>query len=312
MTITPTVPDTVTEVSGAPRTATRLADEDATYWLMREGLGWTVVLQLLWQVPGGLDDTVIDAFAERLRHGRLHRRLLAPRLRGARPQWVESCEASRAIIDTDAISDDTIDGWAVDEMDHADLDAAEGRCWRLRAAPTAGGDTVISLCALHLVTDGRGLVDSAATALSGLTDLPVEERGARPEPPCSGSLRADARDALGQLGAAAAGLGRAIRSARADSADGTPPDPRPPRAPMADRAPQARPSWATATVPADEWDRVAQTHGGTANTLFVAVVAGLLRSSGYAAPGIPVKVGCRWTGDSAPPTTEPTPPPGSR
>lgn len=45
------------------------------------------------------------------------------------------------------------------------------------------------------------------------------------------------------------------------------------------------------SVPAADWDAAARAHGGTANSLYIAVVSGLLRSSCYAPPGDPIKVG---------------------
>lgn len=45
------------------------------------------------------------------------------------------------------------------------------------------------------------------------------------------------------------------------------------------------------SVDVDEWDAVATAHGGTRNSLFVAVVAGTLRSTGYADDGVELKVG---------------------
>lgn len=287
---TETAVPTETAVSTAtvPLTATvaRLADEDATYWLLREGLGWSVVLQLVWQVPGTVDDAVLTRFATRLSEGRLHRRLRAPRVHGARPAWIPADGTPRAHLDTTPIDDTDIDSWAIDEMSQADLDAADGRCWRVRATPTLAGDTIVSLCALHLVTDGRGLVDAAAEALGSEPEHRRTRASDRRHP-----RRIDARDALGQVRAAGIGVARAVHTAVRGSGAEHAPDPREPRAPMAHRAPRARPVWATATVSAAEWDRIAHARGGTANTLFVAVVSGLLRSSGYAAQGVPVKVG---------------------
>ncbi|MGV9480645.1 hypothetical protein [Gordonia aichiensis] len=267
------------------RASPRLADEDATYWLLDRGLGWSVVLQLTWEIPGVLDPTVITAFADRLARGALHRRVVVPRVAGARPSWVSAGGVLAPVVDVERVPSSETHRWATDALAHAALDAQAGRCWQLRAVVTESGDTVLSLCALHLVTDGRGLVTAARLALASDGDeVAAELSTARPP-----TVVADAFDALRQVRASTVGLVRASRRRRGGSASTW--DPRPPRPAPATRAPSAAPRWATVTVSAREWDAVATSHGGTPNTLFIAVIAGLLRSGGYAPSGVPLKVG---------------------
>jgi hypothetical protein len=73
--------------------------------------------------------------------------------------------------------------------------------------------------------------------------------------------------------------------------DGSSPPVRPNRPPMDVRSPAADGPWAIVSVSGDDWRKVADEHGGTANSLFVAVISGLLRTSGYAPSGQPIKVG---------------------
>lgn len=268
----------------------RLGDEDATYWFLHRALGWTVVLQLVWVFDGRVPADALSAMNGALGRGRLHRRVVMSRVPGARPRWERARDCPELRWDESPIPDDQIDGWAAAEMHSVRLDPEQGRCWRLRAATTDAGRTAVSLCALHLVADGRTLVQAAATAMT--PDGP-----SRPAPSREASWlddtrwRADLADACRQAVVAGRGVWRALRSAaRAEESDDVTDD-RPVRAPMAERAPVATWRRATAAIPADAWDRIAEGGDGTSNSLFIAVVAGLLRSSGYAPAGETIKVG---------------------
>lgn len=294
----------------------RLADEDATYWFLRQAFGWSVVLQLVWTTDTPVSKAVLAEVNSALANGRLHRRLVTPAVPGARPRWVRATGEPVLRIDDDALGDSEIDRWAAAELSSVELDAVDGDCWRLRANSRAGAGTVISLCALHLVTDGKTMVSAAAAAMAAAipnaapnalppnvisTHVRTSDQVAAPAGTVSvaGAILADTIDATGRVLAAGLGALRAVRDvvARhagfggAESADAGTVPARPVRASMAERSPAAVGTWATVTVPGDDWDRVAALHGGTANVLFVAVITGLLRSSGYAPLGDTVKVG---------------------
>ncbi|OZE21677.1 hypothetical protein CH262_20415 [Rhodococcus sp. 05-2255-1e] len=279
----------------------RLADEDATYWFLRRAFGWSVVLQLIWTTDAPVSKAVLTEVNSALANGRLHRRLVPPTVPGARPRWVRATGEPAFRFDDDAVENSDIDRWAAEELASVELDAVEGDCWRLRATSRAGAGTVISLCALHLAADGKTMVTAAAAALAAvqqetLSPNVIPELALASEPYTA--IIADTIDASGRILAAGRGVLRAIGDMVAEhagfggaDADTSPVPTRPTRAPMADRSPTAVGAWATVTVPSEAWDRVAAQHGGTANVLFVAVVAGLLRSSGYAPLGDTVKVG---------------------
>ncbi|MEE4024260.1 hypothetical protein V1Y59_14335 [Gordonia sp. PKS22-38] len=280
----------------APEVPARLADEDATYWFLHRGLGWSVVLQLVWVFDGPVQTATLTAMNRALSRGVLHRHLIRAGIPGARPRWTPAASQPELGIDDRTISADRIDEWAADEMATVELDPESGRCWRMRVARCDSGDTAISLCALHLVADGRTMVRAAADAMAraGTADPDVYRRDGHDGPPRSRRRHRvdDVIDAARQVGRAAAGIVRAINSSRQQDDPAAPGAlDRPVRAPMAQRAPQARWARATAAVPAHDWDRVAAECGGTANSLYIAVVTGLLRSSGYAPLGDTVKVG---------------------
>ncbi|MGZ8179320.1 hypothetical protein ACXVUM_15430 [Williamsia sp. SKLECPSW1] len=270
-------------------TTTRLDGPDLTYWFVDRALGWSVVLQLVWTFPDRLDPGLVDGMAARLHHSALHRRVTPPAVPGARPRWSASRVTIPAVHDS-AIDPDAVARWSEEELDGVDLDPVAGRSWRLRAAPLADGGHALSLCTLHLVTDGQGFVRAAAAAAAAAGDGSAI-------PDVAGTARhrdrrvvADAVDAGRQVLAGVVGVGRVLAGAVLDRSAATP-DPRTPRTPLAHRAPQARPRWAIASVPTAEWAEAARRHGGTDNTLFVAVVAGALRRSGALPPGEPIKVG---------------------
>ncbi|QHD85486.1 hypothetical protein GR168_08900 [Gordonia sp. JH63] len=277
----------------------RLTSEDAPFWFVTPALGWSVVLQLVWVFDEEVSIETLTAMNAAFARGRLNRMLVVPDVVGARPRWVAAPDAPGLAADSRPVPEAEIDDWATAEMSSVPLDAEGGRCWRLRSAPTASGGTVVSLCALHVVTDGRGMLAAAAEAASA-SEVPLARdadraSGADPaattRPPVSWRRQriGDLADAGSQAGAVLAGLVRAALERR--KAGGPEPDPRPVRAPIAERSPAADFTWATATVPATDFDRVAAEHDGTANTLFIAVVTGLLRSSGHAPLPNPIKVG---------------------
>ncbi|GAC69769.1 hypothetical protein [Gordonia soli] len=299
----------------------RLSAPDATYWFVHDTLHWSVVLQLTWTVEGSVPDAALEEMAARLSAGRLHRRLCRPRVPGARPYWVRAEEPLTAVIDRVPVADDEIDAWSGAELDGVPLDPEEGRCWRLRAVTTRDGRSVLSLTALHLVTDGRSMVAAASDALAAVAlgrDIPVRGSAdliAADRIPADTSAAggrtagavADLVDAVRQVGAAASGVARVAvgvgrdrltegragggRAQTSKTVEAAPTSTEPGRASLSDRAPTAVGARATATVAADAWEAVAVRHGGTTNSLFVAVVSGTLRSAGHADLGVPIRVG---------------------
>ncbi|MDO3648379.1 hypothetical protein [Nocardia mangyaensis] len=103
-----------------------------------------------------------------------------------------------------------------------------------------------------------------------------------------GDIALDAADGVGQVGAAGLGIGRAAVAFTRHRGAEAPGGERPTKPQAHVRSPLARNSWATVSVDAAHWESVAGQHGGTTNTLFIAILAGALRASGY---GTALKVG---------------------
>ncbi|MFD3745195.1 hypothetical protein [Nocardia sp. NPDC058633] len=306
----------------------RMQSEDSTYWLVREAFGWSVVLQILWRFPARPDPVDLVAFNERLRDSVLNRRLVRAGVPIARPRWVHADFAPELSIDATPIESGGIETWSGTELYHTPLDPERGPAWRLRGVAVDDGGFVLSLTALHLVADGRTMVAAAMAALADTAFDPLSGADAVRRPTdvagnatlldSVGSRLQDAADGLRQVAEAGRGvalavatlarnrvplLGRDRPGGRSSSKIGHPPSStehgptaraeshgRPVKAPAHLRSPRAQCSWTTVSVDAAHWDSVAHRYGGTANTLFVAVLAGALRASGYADGG-PLKVG---------------------
>ncbi|MEO9326315.1 hypothetical protein ABFT43_00155 [Gordonia sp. B21] len=240
---------------------------------------------MVWVFPDEVDAEALQRFNDALCRGRLHRQVVDARLPGARPYWVRAAEPVPLALDTETVDDDRVADWALDELRGVGLDPEAGRCWRLRAASTTAGRTVASLCALHLVADGRA---RTAAIVDALTEAARDQPGASRR---STSVVGDLLDVGRQTVAVGRAVARLLAQRLGGGETATPPDPRPVRSPLAERAPAAIPRWATASVPVEEWDAVAGRHGGTANTLFIAVLSGVLGAAGYTAADAPLKVG---------------------
>ncbi|MEV0432507.1 hypothetical protein [Nocardia sp. NPDC050413] len=286
----------------------RMQPEDTTYWLVREAFGWSVVLQVLWHFPTVPDRAALDIVNERLRHSVLNRRLIRARAPFARPRWIHADFTPELLVDSEPIPARDVEPWSGAELSCAPLDPEHGPTWRLRGVPLDDGGFVLSLTALHLVADGRTVVTAATAALTGTPSDPLARPGQlitrlRRCSPLGGHLArsrsvrplvdtaVDAADGVIQVVAAGRGIVRAAKAFARASGAGPARDRRPVKPGAHVRAPRARYSWATVSVDAAHWDSVARRHGGTANTLFIAVLVGALRASGYGQVlevGIPV------------------------
>ncbi|WP_067710344.1 hypothetical protein [Nocardia yamanashiensis] len=258
----------------------RLSVVDEMFLRAHRGMGTPIVLQGLWRTAEPVETELLARVHEALRRGPLGRRVVRSRVPGARPHWVVNTQAHPLELPVDPIPAAALLDWA--DQQGEDLNPEVGPGWRLAAARLDDGGCVVALTCSHALADGRAVALAVDHALTG---TPLAAPGAP---------QSDWADARRQWRTVLGGTARALRR-------GLPPRPTPvaprratnpanhyPGAASAIAAGGERSSWrASATssaalqIPVRDWNRVAVAQGGTANSLFVYLVAKLLWSSGF-------------------------------
>ncbi|WP_415975295.1 hypothetical protein [Rhodococcus sp. 077-4] len=253
--------------------STRLSVIDEIFLRTHRGYGIPIALQGIWRTTETVGREELGRVHDELAIGQLGRRVGKSHIPGARLRWDISSESLPLDYSPDAIDD--IIGWADAQAD-VRLDPQYGPGWRLTAAPLTHGGTVVSLVCSHALADARGLIDAAAQAFSG-TSTPVRPAGS------------DARDAfatvltvLVRCIAATARLW-VSKKARAELRAFTTAD-------TGGIAPHRARQMHSVIMDIDaaEWDSAARRMGGSANSLFVAVVAATMSELG--SPAVTVDI----------------------
>ncbi|MGV8875098.1 MAG: hypothetical protein ACOH2Q_21390 [Rhodococcus sp. (in: high G+C Gram-positive bacteria)] len=273
----------------------RLTYDDDLFLRMECVLGVPVVNQIVWRFDRPVAVDALESMWRMLAAGPIDRSVRRARVPGARDSWTAARRSADPVVVGPPIARDAVDRWIEDEAAET-LDPIEGPAWRLSATAVDGGGTIVSLVGSHVVGDGGALTSAAAAALSGRAVPDDFERVGLDEslssPAQSG---ADMADGVGRIGAALSGAARALSNTAVDavrarwisSADAGL------SAPKAidthqDRsrvlvAPAAG-RWVPSTVVVDclsaDWSAAAERKGGSANSLLVAVVLGILTGSG--------------------------------
>lgn len=252
----------------------RLSVVDEIFLHRHRGLGLPVVMQGLWRSDDTVDLPLLMSLHDALASGSLGRRVVRPRVPGARPRFEPSLDCYPLHYPADPLSADGILPWA-DEQAEIDVDPERRPGWALTATPVVGGGTVVSLVCSHVLADARGLIDAVTAALAGTAEPPSDEH------------TSDIRDALHLIRR----VGRGLRGVRYSPAS---------RTARAPRTAAARPVTALLDVDAAQWDRVAEADGGTPNALFLAIGAGIARRAGVPSPvRVAVPVDARSSGTAA-------------
>ncbi|CCQ17660.1 putative uncharacterized protein [Rhodococcus sp. AW25M09] len=264
--------------------STRLSVIDEIFLRTHRGYGIPIALQGVWRTAETVSRAELDRVHDELAVGELGRRVGRPRIPGARLRWDISSQSLPLHYAADAVED--VIGWADAQAD-VPLDPQFGPGWRLTAAPVAHGGTVVSLVCSHALADARGLIDAAAHSFSGNSaPIPALRPGS------------DAKDAISMILTV---LGRSIVAtaklwvskkaraelrafATADSAGISPHEARDMHAVILD-------------ISAAEWDSAAARAGGSANSLFVSIVAATMSELG--SPAVTIDIPFRTgTGDA--------------
>ncbi|GAB2721378.1 hypothetical protein GCM10027089_51620 [Nocardia thraciensis] len=222
-------------------------------------MGTPIALQGLWRTADQVEPKVLERVHSALRSGPLGRRVVRPRLPGARPYWRANDRAHPLRIAELPIPQAGLLDWA--DAQGFDLDPEFGPGWRLAAARVDGGGSIVSLTCSHALADGRGLVTAVDLALTGVV-------------PEAGAAHSDWADARHQWSTVLGGTARALRH-------GVPKRPQAPEARVATGLSEHATYGAVLQIPAADWDLVGAGRGGTANTLFVHLVANMLWDSGF-------------------------------
>ncbi|UEA59564.1 hypothetical protein LK459_01265 [Gordonia otitidis] len=271
----------------------RVTGPDEAYLLAQDLFGIGSPIQYLWVFEDDPGPGAIEDLRDGLARGSLHRMVSRTRVPAARHRWVRSLMPA-AGHDDDTIDDDAIASWADRRVRDSGIEPISGRGWRLDSATTTAGHRVVSLVVSHMVTDGHGLFSALEAALSKTAALlpdPAGVHGRR-------VLGEDLVDAVSQVRAA----GRSVRvlaragwqqyrdrRAASAAADGVVPATtartRPSRLgsrSLAEPADGYGPdtTLAIVDVDSDAWAECARAHGGTSNSLFTALLAGIVDRSG--------------------------------
>ncbi|MEV4234646.1 MULTISPECIES: hypothetical protein [unclassified Nocardia] len=158
--------------------ARRSSVVDEIFLRTHRGLGTPIALQGLWRTADRVDPELLRQVHAALRVGPLGRRVIRPRVPGARRSWRANIRAHPLEFTDGTIAAADLLDWA-DEQG-ADLDPEYGPGWRLSTAALDDGGSIVSLTCSHALADGRALVLAVDDALggSGSTTSPV--RAMRP------------------------------------------------------------------------------------------------------------------------------------
>ncbi|GAB18889.1 hypothetical protein GOEFS_069_00150 [Gordonia effusa NBRC 100432] len=264
--------------------AHRLTADDNLFVVMEHALGIPVINQSIWRLGPEVDEAFVANLAANLRTGRLSRLVIRRRL-PLRDRWIHTPSAGIHRFDSVPVSPEAVSDWARAQLD-AKINSATGPAWSLTATRTTDGNTLVSLVVSHVVGDGAAFVTGVNEA--------VQAAGVTP-PTAAPTLVDDFRDGADLLRSAARA---AVRVLRAGGPPSTPPE-----------LEHNSPTTGTLTVPASiavtldaaTFDAVAAAAGGTPNTLFSAIVLGVLTGTGRVKSGdtvpLSLPVSTRATGD---------------
>ncbi|MFW0786840.1 hypothetical protein AAFP35_20285 [Gordonia sp. CPCC 206044] len=252
---------------------------DESYLLAEDLLGLSAPIQFLWVFETDPGEAAVERLRDSLAHGPLHRAVDRTRVPAARHRWVRSDAAPVPSVPGQIGAGD-VGAWAEDRLRAAALRPAEGVAWRLDSATIESGGRVVSLLVSHMVADGQGVHRALALANSGQEKaLPESVDGVR-------RFAEDVVDAARQLVASAGALRVLVREAirhRGGRAHKVA-DERPARA-LSESQCGPDTTLAIVDIDRDSWHACAAEHGGTANTLFTALLAGVIARSGYPVKG---------------------------
>ncbi|MDL9935709.1 hypothetical protein QSJ18_03025 [Gordonia sp. ABSL1-1] len=265
-----------------PLAPERLTPDDDLFVRMEHALGLPVTNQCVWQIPGDTPEHVITDLADRLRRGRLSRLVRRRRVPG-RDRWIHTPGAGRFRMSRQPIPAGAEAAWARDRVDEP-LDTRHGPSWRLTTAPSSDGESIfVSLIVSHVVADGGAIMAAVSEAVAGIDYDATDAAGGVID-----SLR-DSATLIATAGRMAFAMAADRSSSTSPTARAVPPLLTTPSPTMPGGDAAYAPT-TIRTIDAADFRRAAQDAGGTANTLFVAIMVGVLEDSGRVARGTTIGV----------------------
>ncbi|MEU7142722.1 hypothetical protein ABZ942_24965 [Nocardia sp. NPDC046473] len=261
----------------------RLSVVDEIFLRTHRGLGTPIALQGLWRTADRIDPALLHEVHTALSTGPLGRRVIRPRVPGSRRSWQRNTRAYPLSFTDQPIATTALMAWA--DAQGTDLDPEFGPGWRLAAIALDDGGFLVSLTCSHALADGRALVLAADDALGG-TSLTADatapstarENSAHRDTTsrsASTTPESDWADASRQWSIVLRGTAKALRRGIPDQ---------PHQATGRDRTDAPAPVQTHGAIlqcTVADWDRVAATQDGTANSLFISLIANMLWSSGF-------------------------------
>ncbi|MEV6333281.1 hypothetical protein AB0M12_01055 [Nocardia vinacea] len=299
--------------------AQRSSVVDEIFLRTHRGLGTPIALQGLWRTADRVDPELLWQVHAALRVGPLGRRVIRPSVPGARRSWRANTRAYPLEFTDGTIATGDLLEWAGEQG--ANLDPEYGPGWRLSTAALDDGGSIVSLTCSHALADGRALVLAVDDALGGPSLTTSSVQAMRSPDTGSGMMSAPspmAREPDRSEARANAALGRETPAPASDWSDarrqwaivvrgtfralrhGIPARPTRTASTRAgglsarergsiaggvgvDSAPTLG---VVLQCPAADWESAAAAQGGTANSLFIALIAKMLWASGF--PGVTI------------------------
>lgn len=264
------------------RAADRVTGADESYLLAEDLFGLGAPIQFLWVFDRDPGEAALRRLRDQLAAGTLNRKVCRTRVPIARDRWVRCDVIPELHLGTSPIADEDVGEWVDDRVRGSALRPVSGDGWKLEGTPTESGKYAVSLLVSHMISDGQGVYAALAAAHAGTSSnlLPTLEqtRG-------SAGIAADLADAAGQLAAAAkatAVIVAALWKQRCGAESKTPASASSPQIATESGGPDT--TLATADIDKAQWLTRAAERGGTSNSLFTAVLGGLVQRSGYPVP----------------------------
>ncbi|MFD6105543.1 hypothetical protein ACFWFQ_23050 [Nocardia salmonicida] len=261
----------------APVAVNRLTADDDLFLKLYSLYGNALVNQLAWRFDEPLAPELLARFHAHLARGFLARRVHPTQVPFARPYWLPATESIPLGWDPVPVADEEILDWYFAQS-RVDFDPETGQVWRLSAAPTTAGGTLVSLVTSHVASDGGAVLFAVGDALARLDERPDFATGSGRLVGTSpqNSLSANVIDAGRQLRAVAKGIRAAIATRGVTEPDRT----LRPALPALPLPAQWSPADLVVQLDLAEWNAAATQYSGTTNGLLIALGAGILGRSG--------------------------------